>query len=159
MEIRKATIDDTCIIASIYNQYLGKSSMDTVAKNANYYHAVLEKQSSREGLYVISKENEIKGWGIIKAYSDRHGYRYACETSVYIDQNHLHQGYGNTLKKHIINECRAFDYHHLVAKIFATNEVSINYNLKLGYTIVGTQKEIGFVDGRWKDIVIMQLVL
>lgn len=36
---------------------------------------------------------------------------------------------------------------------------SILYNQKLGYTIVGTQKAIGFRNGKWLDIVIMQYVI
>ena len=47
---------------------------------------------------------------------------------------------------------------HLVAKIWARNEVSVSYNLKLGYEIVGVQRKIGFVNGEWVDVVIMQYV-
>lgn len=55
-----------------------------------------------------------------------------------------------------MGRCRELNYHHLVAKIFAVNETSIKYNERLGYTIVGQQKEIGWKDGQWTDVVIMQ---
>ena len=71
------------------------------------------------------------GWAIIKRYSDREGYRFAAETAVYLDPAHLGKGYGKQMKRFLIDESRAMGYHHLVAKIFATNEVSIAYNLRL----------------------------
>ena len=39
------------------------------------------------------------------------------------------------------------------------NVASIEYNKRLGYEVVGVQKEIGIIDCRWQDVVIMQLVL
>jgi phosphinothricin acetyltransferase len=63
------------------------------------------------------------------------------------------------IKKWLIDKCRELNYHHMVAKIFSVNEASIAYNRKLGYELVGTQREIGFVDGAWQDVTIMQLIL
>jgi len=63
------------------------------------------------------------------------------------------------MKKWIIEKCKELGYHHLVAKIFASNKASIEYNRKLGYEIVGTQNKIGFVDGEWQDVTIMQLLI
>ena len=120
----------------------------------------MQKFHDRERLYVLrDDENVVIGWGIIKRYSDRDGYRFACETAVYLTQPELGKGYGTLMKLFLIDRCKEMDYHHLVAKIFATNTASIEYNRKLGYEIVGRQKEIGFKNGTWMDIVIMGLTL
>ena len=95
----------------------------------------------------------------IKKYSERKGYQFACETAVYLDQDQLSKGLGTKLKKSVIQYCKDLGYKHLVAKIQADNEVSVHYNERLGYEIVGTQKRIGFANGKWKDVVIMQLLL
>ena len=63
------------------------------------------------------------------------------------------------MKKWIIKKCRELGYHHLVAKIFSSNIASIEYNKKLGYELVGKQNEIGFVDGVWQDVTILQLLI
>ena len=55
--------------------------------------------------------------------------------------------------------CKDLNYRHLVAKILGDNQSSIAYNQRLGYTIVGTQKEVGFRDGKWQDVVIMQYLI
>ncbi len=36
---------------------------------------------------------------------------------------------------------------------------SIEYNLRFGYEVVGIQREIGFKNGHWQDVAVLQLVL
>lgn len=153
--------DDFGTVAAIYNEAIeqGKSSMEENLYTAKKIAAWVEKFNNRERLYVLRKAGTIIGWGIIKRYSDREGYRFAAETAVYLQFSELGQGYGTLIKKHLIEICRALDYHHLVAKIFASNIGSIEYNRKFGYEIVGRQKEIGFKDGQWTDVIIMQYLI
>ncbi|MEL6537651.1 MAG: N-acetyltransferase family protein [Bacteroidota bacterium] len=148
-------------IAEIYNEAIrkGNATMEETLKSEEDIAGWIEKFHARERLYAQVREGVVVGWGILKRYSDREGYRFACETAVYLRQTETRKGYGSAMKRHLIDEARSMDYHHLVAKIFAVNESSIEYNRQLGYTIVGTQKEIGFKNGQWMDVVIMQLVL
>ena len=160
--IESALPADYDAIASIYNEYiaLGNATMEEELKTAQHIEKWVQKFHDRERLYVLrDDENVVIGWGIIKRYSDRDGYRFSCETAVYLTQSELGKGYGTLMKLFLIDRCKEMDYHHLVAKIFATNTASIEYNRKLGYEIVGRQKEIGFKNGTWMDIVIMGLTL
>lgn len=159
LNIRVAQSLDTERIAQIYNHYLGDGTMDLEEKTGLYFQRVLEKQTEKERFYVLEFQKHIVGWGQIKKYSDRMGYQFAAETSVYLDPDFLGRGWGTLLKKIIIADCKKLTYKHLVAKIWERNKISILYNQKLGYEIVGIQKAIGFVDGQWIDVVIMQLVL
>ncbi|RMG23502.1 MAG: N-acetyltransferase family protein [Bacteroidetes bacterium] len=145
-------------VAEIYNEHilLKQSTMDQELKTAENIRAWVDKMNEREALYVLRREGNCIGWGIIKRYSERAGYRYACETAIYLRQAETGKGYGTFLKKFIMQRCRELGYHHLVAKIFATNTASIAYNQRLGYEVVGRQKEIGWVNGQWMDVVIMQ---
>ena len=63
------------------------------------------------------------------------------------------------MKTALIERCKTYGYHHLLARIFADNEASIEYNRRFGYELVGVQREIGFKDGHWQDVAILQLVL
>jgi L-amino acid N-acyltransferase YncA len=152
---------DTPAVASIYNEYIqrGNATMDEQLKTAPDIQQWLDKFNNRERLYVLKQSETVIGWGIIKRYSDREGYRFACETAVYLTESEIGKGYGSYIKRFLIDRCRELEYHHLVAKIFATNTGSIEYNRKLGYEIVGRQKEIGFKNGQWMDIVIMQYII
>lgn len=161
IKIVEAAASNFQTIANIYNEYilLGSSTMDESLKTADTISSWIQKFHDREKLYVIQENGITIGWGIIKRYSDREGYRFACETAIYITSTHLGKGFGSMMKKHLIQVCKALNYKHLIAKIFATNKASIGYNLKLGYTIVGTQKQIGFKNNQWMDIVIMQYII
>ena len=161
LAIETAKPSDFATIASIYNEYirLGNSTMEEKIHEAADIQKWVEKFNSREKLYILRSQGIVIGWGIIKRYSDRSGYRFACETAIYLTQSELRKGYGSLMKNHLIEQCRAMEYRHLVAKIFATNTASIEYNLRLGYDIVGRQKEIGFKNGQWMDVVIMQYLI
>lgn len=156
-----ATPADYVAIADIYNIYIrdGKQTMEEKIHSAEDIAAWTKKFHSREGLFVLKKADTVIGWGIIKRYSDRAGYRFTCETAVYLHNDFLGKGYGSYIKRQLIEICKKWEYHHLVAKIFAVNTGSIIYNEKLGYEIVGRQKQIGFKDGKWTDVVIMQLII
>jgi len=159
--IRDCGREDAGAIAAIYNEHIrtGLSTMDTEEKTAEGMAATIDAFNDRETILVYDRDGEILGWGIIKRYSDRIGYRVCCETSVYLRGDQVRKGYGSRMKKALIARCRAWGYHHLVAKIFAENTGSIAYNRRLGYEVVGRQREIGYRNGRWLDVVIMQLIL
>ena len=159
--IEIATHHDFAAIAAIYNEYvlLGGSTMEEQQHTAKDIQKWVDNFSPKEQLYVLKTNQQVIGWGIIKRYSPRAGYRYTCETAIYITQSQLRKGYGSRMKHFLIDQCKKMDYHHLIAKIFANNTASIEYNLKLGYTIVGTQKEIGYRNEKWLDVVIMQYII
>ena len=159
--IERASPADYGAITAIYNESIlsGGSNMEEEPKREEDIAQWVVNFHEREALFVMRRAGEVIGWSIIKRYSDRPGYRYACETAVYLRASEVGKGYGSQMKRHLIEVCREMNYHHLVAKIFATNERSIRYNEKLGYTIVGRQKEIGFKNGQWQDMVIMQYLM
>lgn len=161
MEFRIATITDAPVVQEIYNEHIlaGMSTMDRETKSLAHIKDWFRNFNQRELVVLLEEGDYVLGWGIIKRYSDRIGYARACETAVYLRSAERRKGYGTLMKKWIINKCRELQYHHLVAKIFSINKASIEYNLRLGYELVGTQREIGFVDGKWQDVTILQLVL
>ena len=166
--LRDADDSDAAAIAEIYNASIqsGGSTMDGQDKTENDIRSWLSAFSKRETILVFEEDDPVQpgsskilGWGIIKRYSDRMGYRFCCETAVYLHRDQVGRGLGTRMKQALIERCRAYGYHHLVAKILTENEASIAYNLKLGYEMVGIQKEIGWKDGRWLDVAILQLIL
>jgi L-amino acid N-acyltransferase len=156
--IRTATLADAGRIAAIYNQCVGKHTLDTVLRTEEDFRETMQSLDDRERLLVIETGGEVAGYGILKKYSWKEGYRFAGETSVFLDEKYRGQGLGNHLKKELIEVAKALNYKHLVARILARNKVSIHYNLKLGYEMVGIQKQIGFTEGEWVDVAILQLV-
>ena len=133
--------------------------MDETLWSAERVCAMMAAHSEREGFIVLTEDAVVVGWGVYKRYSARVGYRFAGETATYLRRSHTGRGLGTRIKRALIDRCRAMGYHHLVAKVFADNAASVAYNQRLGYEVVGTQRQIGFRDGRWVDITILQLLL
>ncbi|MFK7908851.1 MAG: N-acetyltransferase family protein [Chitinophagales bacterium] len=161
MTIRDFQLPDAQAVAEIYNQHTMSytATMDAVIRTTEDIEGWYHKFGERELMKVGEVDGEIVGWGVIKKYSDRVGYRTSCETAVYFKNSATGKGYGTQMKKVLIEVCKELKYRHLVAKIWAANTASIEYNRKQGYEIVGTQKEVGYLNGKWIDVTIMQLVL
>ena len=161
--VRGAESRDLESIARIYNQSIlaRDSTMDLVAKDADDFGALVATMNDRECLLVLEAGGEVEAWGILKKYSERPGYRHACETSVYVDRRRVGRrtGTGSALQEELMRCCRKYGYHHVVAKIWADNVISIRMHEKHGFERVGVQREIGFVDGRRVDVLVMQLLL
>jgi len=161
LTIRLAEPKDYGAIASIYNEAIayGGITMDGQPYTADDIQAIVKKMNRREALFVAETPEKEIGWGIIKRYSDRLGYQVCCETSIYLTFSETGKGYGKALQKVLMKKVADYGYHHIVAKILAINEGSIRFHQQFGFEIVGIQKEIGFINGTWHDVVIMQCLL
>lgn len=159
--IRDATPQDSAVIAEIYNESIraADSTMIDRPLNASDILHQIATFTEREGYVVLENKGVILGWGVIKPFSKEPAYRFTAETSVFLRRDEVGKGYGKRLKRFLIDRCRAYGYHHLVARIWARNTVSIEYNRTFGYEIVGIQREIGYMHDQWQDIALMQLVL
>ncbi|MGK7925734.1 MAG: N-acetyltransferase family protein [Spirulina sp.] len=159
--IRPYHPDDFPAIASIYNESIAakNTTMDTEFFSAERVRALVEKFGDRETILALQKQDRTIGWGIIKRYSERSGYRVCCETSIYLSLTETGQGYGTHLQTHLLQQVKEFGYHHVVAKILACNQKSVAFHQRFGFELVGIQKEIGYLNGSWHDIAIMQLIL
>lgn len=159
--IRLATPADAAVIASIHNETIATRSatMETEPKTAEGVAAWMAELSDREEVHVLELDGTVVGWGVLKLYSPRPGYRFTGETSVFLRHALRRQGHGTAIKHVLLARARHHGYHHLLARIVAANRESIAYNQRLGYELVGIQKEAGYLDGRFVDIAVLQLLL
>ncbi len=161
IEYREALAQDLESVVEIFNQNIeaGDSTLWQAKFSIDSFRHRFQPSNDREKLYVVVQHNQVIGWGMIKKYHEKEGYSAACETSVFLHRNMIGQGIGTSFKAFIIQECQKLKYHHINAKILASNKRSIHYNLKLGYQIVGLQREIGRIKGKWVDVMIMQYII
>jgi L-amino acid N-acyltransferase YncA len=170
--VRRANANDCAAVAAIYNQAIRarRSTMDTQPVTAGHYLDLLHGLTLREVLLVATSagngtdiaagaDGEVRGWGIVKRYSDRPGYHVACETSVYVHEDHQGQGVGAAIQDELLRQARALGYRHIVAKILAINTDSIAFHRRFGFEDAGLQRRIGLIDGIWHDVAIMQCLL
>ena len=120
---------------------------------------MIKKLEKRETMLVAEKNQELTGYGILKKYSWKEGYYYTGEISIFLAEQFTGQKIGQKIMEQLIEQAKKFEYHHLIARIMAVNSGSISFHEKLGYTMVGIQKQAGKVGDTWHDIAIMQLLI
>lgn len=134
--------------------------MDTTPWSAETVEAWITSMEEREILLVLrTPQSTIHGWGAIKSYSARAGYRTTGEISLYLDPQDCGKGLGCPLMKALIHHAQDAGIHHIVAKTFASNTHSRQFHETHGFELVGIQKEVGQISGKWQDIAIYQLIL
>jgi L-amino acid N-acyltransferase len=160
--IREATPADAITIHAAYNAYVGNGfiTFDLDGKPLEHFVEKLTDQNPAEAWIVaMDATGSVVGYGCLFPYSDRCGYKTTGETSVYLLPQYTGQGIGGLIKRELIVRARALGYHTLIARLVADNTASYENNARTGYQVVGTLREAGYVNGRWHDVVIMQLML
>jgi phosphinothricin acetyltransferase len=154
-----AVPSDAAPIATIYNTYVRRrgSNLDTIEMAVD--HFVDKIKDDREVLLVAERDGAVVAWARLFPWNPKPGYRLTAETSIYVADGFNGRGLGSALKTALIEAARARGLHHLIARVFAGNQASIELNERFGYRRVGVQKEVGVVDGAFIDIVIFELLL
>lgn len=159
--VRRASIDDAGVVSEIYTESIlaRDSTMDTEPFTLTDAEYLLGNLGPREGVFVVETEEMVRGWGVVKKYSERPGYSVACETSAYLFRSSLRIGLGRSLQMALHKFARSVGYHHIVTKIWADNDSSIAFHEACGFSLVGIQREVGRVDGVFRDVALMQCIL
>lgn len=161
LSIRRVEMRDHHGVAAIYTDYiqLGGVTLDGEPFTASHVDRLVRGMEQREVLLVAEQNDQLIGWGLVKLYSNRIGYARCCETSIYLSPAQRGKGYGRLLQERLMGFIREAGFHHVVAKILAGNTGSIDFHQAFGFEVIGTQKEIGYINGSWHDVVIMQCLI
>jgi L-amino acid N-acyltransferase YncA len=157
VRVREAVEQDASEIARIYNYYVDVSgaTFDSKHWTEDQVRTLVDCQMP-ECWLVATDEDIVIGWASVRPYSLRFGYRYSCETAIYLEAARVGCGVGDALQARLEEHCRQSGIHHAVAKIIAGNEPSLAFHRRHGYEMVGIQKEIGQMNGEWVDVAILQ---
>ncbi len=106
---------------------------------------------------VVAKSGqEIAGWAALGPVSKRAVYSGVAEVSVYVSEASRGRGIGRLLLDRLIAESEAAGIWTLQAGIFPENNASIRVHESAGFRIVGIRKRLGCMNGRWRDVVLME---
>lgn len=147
-------------IRDIYAHHVlhGTGSFETDPPDTHEMLARLEKIRSLGLPWVVAlQEDKVIGYCYLTRYRERYAYRYTLEDSIYIDPAAQRQGVGKALLRHVIDWAETQGYRQLIAIVGdSNNQGSLKVHQQVGFTEIGTLKDIGFKHGRWLDTVLMQ---
>lgn len=165
MHVRSARPEDAAAIAAIYNEGIEDRvgtfettlrSTDDVRQwfTGSYPIVVVEEgDAPREGAV------PIVAFASTSVYRPRECYRGIAEFSVYVARASRGRGAGRAAMHGLINRAREAGFWKLVSRVFVENRASRGLLRDLGFREVGTYIRHGQLDGVWRDVVIVELLL
>lgn len=150
-------------IRDIYAHHVihGTGSFETDPPDTHEMLARLEKIHSLGLPWIVAlQEDRVIGYCYLTRYRERYAYRYTLEDSIYIDPAAQRQGAGKALLRHVIDWAETHGYRQLIAMVGdSNNQGSLKVHQQVGFTEIGTQKDVGFKHDRWLDTVLLQRTL
>jgi L-amino acid N-acyltransferase YncA len=162
VKTRAATANDSEALARIYNHYIRESVITfeeiEVARSEMVDRVAKIDRLSLPWL-VAESEGVIVGYAYAGKWRERSAYRYAVESTVYLDPSHTGRGIGTQLYRDLLTNLRATSVHTVIGGVALPNAASVALHERLGFTKVALFKEVGFKFGRWIDVAYWQFAL
>ncbi len=161
MLIRNAHDGDLEAIRRIYNHEVTTSTVtfDLVERTLEDQRQWLHDRSGAHAVLVAEADDAVAGFGSLSPYRDRPAYNTTVEDSVYVDREARGSGVGRALLAELVDTAERHGFHALMARIVGGHDASIHLHERLGFTVIGTEREVGRKFNRWLDVVLMQRIL
>jgi len=160
--IRPATVADADRICTIYNHYIATTTIsfeEEAVKAADMAQRIADVGAAKLPWLVMLDGDTLIGYAYATKWRVRAAYRFAVETSVYLDPQHAGKGAGTVLYEALLAELRQRDLHLAIGGIAQPNEASVRLHERLGFEKVAHFSEVGLKFGRWIDVGYWQLKL
>ena len=107
-------------------------------------------------LVARGKDGAALGWAALGPVSNRRVYAGVAEVSIYVGAGSRGQGIGSALVAALIASSEQASIWTLQAGIFPENAASIAMHQKAGFRVVGRRERIAQMDGRWRDVLLLE---
>jgi len=105
---------------------------------------------------VARLRDEVVGWAALSPVSGRRVYAGVAEASIYVASRARGNGVGRALIASLVAESERHGIWTLQAGVFPENTASLELCKRVGFRIVGTRERIGCMDGRWRDVLLLE---
>lgn len=106
--------------------------------------------------FVASERGEILGWAALSPVSSRCVYAGVGEVSVYVAERARGKRIGQALLRALVEASEREGIWTLQAGIFPENLASVELHKKCGFRVVGLREKLGCMNGRWRDVLLME---
>jgi L-amino acid N-acyltransferase YncA len=152
---------DARACAEIYAPHVegGPVSFEERAPDAAEMAARIERYAAGHAWLVAEREGEVVGYAYATPFNERPAYRWSASVSVYVDEGARGQGVGRSLYEALFERLRERGFRQACAGITLPNAASEGLHRRLGFELVGVNREIGWKQGAWRDVGWFQLEL
>jgi L-amino acid N-acyltransferase YncA len=158
IEIIRARAEHAGAIGAIYDEGIatGAATFATGPHNAAERTAWLAARPERAPVFVAVRGGEVLGWSALAPFSHRPWYAGVAEYTVFVAAAGRGAGLGRLMLDDLVAVAPAFGYWKLVGMIFADNPAGLALARAAGFREVGTHRAHARLDGRWRDVTVLE---
>ena len=160
--IRPALAEDAGRIAAIYNHYIAESCITFETEpvsEADMATRIRDTLAVTLTWLVAEVSGHVAGYAYASKWKGRCAYRFAVETTIYLDPDTTGDGLGTKLYAELVDAVRAASMTTAIGGIALPNDASIRLHERLGFRKVGHFERVGYKHDTWVDVGYWQLQL
>jgi L-amino acid N-acyltransferase YncA len=153
--IRPAAPADAPAIAAIWNHYILNTTVtfNPVPKSAAEVTALTR---SPHAFLVAEEAGRLLGFARHFQFRTGQGYARTAEHTILLDPDATGRGHGRALLAAILDDAAARGIGAMIAGVSAENPAGLAFHAAMGFATVGRLPDVGWKEGRWLDLVLMQ---
>jgi L-amino acid N-acyltransferase YncA len=158
MTIRPAQAADAAEIAAIYNE--GIESRQATFVTRRHTAADVARWLEAPGPQLVAeRDGQVIAFAVVGDYSPVPAYHGVGEFAIYVAGSARGQGVGRELLEALVAASEGAGRFKLLGKLFADNEASRALCRACGFAEVGVHRRHGQLDGRWRDVLVVERLL
>jgi phosphinothricin acetyltransferase len=159
IRIRAATPGDCAAILAIYEPYV-RSSPVTFETEPPSLAEMEERMTAGGGLYpwfvAVDPADTVVAYAYASRFRPRTAYRFAVETSVYVEEEWHGTGIGRRLYHALLPLLEAQGFTQAIAAITLPHAASVKLHEAVGFRPTGVYSRVGYKLGKWHDVGLWQ---
>jgi L-amino acid N-acyltransferase YncA len=154
VQVRRLRADDWLAVRDIFEEGIvtGNATFETEAPSWDDWDA----SHPPEHRLVGELDGMVVGWAALSPISRRRCYEGVLEDSVYVARSVRGRGVGKALLSELVARADRAGIWTIQTGIFPENTASLAVHVDCGFRVVGLRERIGRLDGRWRDVVLLE---
>ena len=156
--IRPATEADAAGCAAVYAPYVVETAITFEIDPpgpAEMARRIAEASATHAWL-VLEDAGAVVGYAYGGPFHKRAAYRWACETSIYLEMGRRRTGSGRALYDALLTRLAERGYRRALGGMTLPNAASAGLHEALGFTLAGVYRQVGWKHGTWHDVAWME---
>jgi len=101
---------------------------------------------------VCEHRGVVAGYAYAGRHRERAAYDWSVEVSAYVGAEHHRAGVARALYTSLFAALAVQGFHNAYAGVALPNDASIAFHKAMGFTPVGTYRQVGYKAGLWRDV-------
>ena len=159
--VRDATVEDAAACAAVYATYVRDTTVSLELEPPDVIEVArrIAAAQDRHGWLVLLDGPVVCGYAYAGPWRPRDGYRFSCETSVYVDPERRGHGGGRLLYQRLLSRVADLGLRTAIAGMTEPNPASAALHSSLGFVRIGTLPSVGRKFDAWHDVSLWSLDL